>query len=147
MRAADGPRDAWGTRDDMRFNHVAAAAVAAGALAACSVLGGREIDDGGKARDQVLNAPNAAPDLVDQPEASWLRYQTDRRTAPTAPPRCEPAMYAHVIGLLREDLDAATLPEKVRILEHDALATTDYDPDRLTIDLGDDGRVNAIHCG
>lgn len=60
---------------------------------------------------------------------------------------CGAGAFAHLIGQPEDALAPLTLPPGSRVLHPDDVATLDYLPERLNIDIGADGMIAAIRCG
>ncbi len=54
---------------------------------------------------------------------------------------------AHVVGQPEAALADVTLPEGTRVLHPGDVMTMDYNPERLNIDIGEDGAITSVHCG
>ena len=65
---------------------------------------------------------------------------------PAATDACGASGYQSLIG---SQLAAVTLPAGLatRIIEPGQVVTTDYDAERLNVDLDAAGRITGVHCG
>lgn len=131
---------------------IAAIALAAGALAACATMSG-QIEDGGRAARDTVNAPIAAPGSSEEILAEPWRVADrpiagDRANLPQPDkPKCEAQAWTGLLGRTMDELQAMALPQSKRVLAHDALYTDDYVPSRLNIQFDDQGRVARVWCG
>lgn len=72
------------------------------------------------------------------------------------PQRAEDGCGAELLGgYIGRDADAATMTSIAKLVEHDRIrtirhgeaVTMDYRPDRLNVELGEDGRIARVRCG
>lgn len=52
-----------------------------------------------------------------------------------------------LVGQSRAVLAAMTLPSGTRIIEPGMAITEDYRPERMNVEIGEDGRIARIWCG
>ena len=131
-------------------------AVAVGVVAGCATLSG-EIEDGGRAYRETINAPvesNLEPlaaepsiRLLDEPLSDRNARQSARRGGGEPASACQAEMWQHLIGMSEAEATAEDLPEKVRVVPFQALVTMDYLPDRLNLHLDRSGVVFRVVCG
>ena len=134
-----------------------ALAVAVGVIAGCATLTG-EIDDGGRAYRQTIDAPVAAnleplaaePSirLVDEPlpERGAAR-EGARRIGGEPASACQAELWQRLVGMSEAEVRQEALPETYRVVAYDAIITQEYLPDRLTIHLDRNGDVFRVVCG
>lgn len=60
--------------------------------------------------------------------------------------QCGAAEFQHLIGQPQSALDDLELPESTRIIPPGAPVTMDFRPDRLNIQIGEDGLIERVHC-
>lgn len=60
---------------------------------------------------------------------------------------CPAARFQMLVGQLRGEIDASTLPVPYRIYGRDEAVTTDYRPERMNVVIGENGRVERVACG
>jgi hypothetical protein len=63
------------------------------------------------------------------------------------PGTCGASSWASLVGQPRSVLDSIMLPQPVRIREAGSAMTMDYDPARLDVDIGNDGKIARVWCG
>ncbi len=131
-------------------------AVAAGAVAACAALS-RDIDDGGRARRLLEEAPTDAPldRVLAQPslrvvdrsfgdiEKSEPTPSESERSAKT----CRADEWAGLVGRPLGDVDQRLLPEPYRVICYGCLVTQEYMYNRLNLRLDANGLIASIECG
>lgn len=128
-------------------------ALGAGVLAAGCAAFEHDIDDGGRAAEQVFNAPVEGPASDDEFLAQPWRLaegalpERDRSGSGRVAPVCDPNEYARMEGMTEEELSRQRLPENHRIICHGCAVTQDYFPDRVNFFIGPTGVVERITCG
>ncbi|WP_395647536.1 hypothetical protein [Terricaulis sp.] len=65
----------------------------------------------------------------------------------TRPDTCNMAAHRHLVGQSPADIDMGTLPANTRTICYGCLATQDFVPRRLNLQLGRDGKVASLRCG
>lgn len=60
---------------------------------------------------------------------------------------CPAAQFQLLVGQLRGEIDASTLPVPYRIYGRGDAVTMDYRSDRMNIVIGEDNRVEQVTCG
>lgn len=60
--------------------------------------------------------------------------------------QCGAAALQSLVGQPQAVLDAMTFPEGTRIIQPGMPVTMDYRPDRLNIQIGEDGLIKSVHC-
>lgn len=68
-------------------------------------------------------------------------------SSPIAGDRCTANAHRDLIGLDRSAVQASSLPEGARVICHQCAYTEDYQPTRLNVFLGADGKVARLSCG
>jgi hypothetical protein len=69
-----------------------------------------------------------------------------RPAGPAAEDTCGMANFRHLIGKPAAEIDRASLPPRTRIITPDTMVTQDFNPERLNIMTGTDGRVASMRC-
>lgn len=69
------------------------------------------------------------------------------RLPPGGAMSCAPATYQYLVGQNEADIDRDHLPSAFRIICAGCMATRDFNPNRLNIQLGPDQRVASVSCG
>lgn len=69
--------------------------------------------------------------------------------APAEPPgaTCSAASLQHLVGQPESAFDPGGLTEPVRVIHPGEAVTMDFNPGRLNVEIGTDGRIVAIRCG
>lgn len=60
--------------------------------------------------------------------------------------QCGAAALQSLVGQPQSVIDSMTFPDGTRIILPDTPVTMDYRPDRLNIQIGEDGLVESVHC-
>lgn len=60
---------------------------------------------------------------------------------------CPAARFQMLVGQLRGEIDASTLPVPYRIYGRGEAVTMDYRPERMNVVIGNNGRVERVACG
>ncbi len=60
---------------------------------------------------------------------------------------CNAADFTRYVGQPASVLELVDLPENVRVLHHNGVATTDHRPDRVNLEIGADGLISRVWCG
>ncbi|GGH04346.1 MAG TPA: hypothetical protein DF715_08125 [Oceanicaulis sp.] len=60
---------------------------------------------------------------------------------------CPAQQFQLLVGQLRSEIDASTLPVPYRIYGRDEAVTMDYRPERMNVIVGENGRVERVTCG
>lgn len=60
---------------------------------------------------------------------------------------CEMAAHQNLVGQSPADIDMSTLPADTRTICYGCMATQDFVPRRLNLQLGRDGKVASLRCG
>ncbi len=131
-------------------------AVAAGAVAACAALS-RDIDDGGRARRLLEEAPTDAPldrvlaqpslRVVDRSFGDVEKSEPTPSESERAAKTCNADEWAGLVGQPLSAVDQRLLPEPYRVICHGCLVTQEYMYNRLNLRLGPDGRIASVECG
>ena len=130
-------------------------ALAAGMLAACATLSG-EIDDGGRAYRETIDAPIEANLEPSAAEPSITLFSgripsrataEDTRERPKPDSACQAERWQSLIGRTETDARREPLPEVVRVIPYQGMVTQDYLPERLNIYLDSMGMVFRVTCG
>lgn len=64
----------------------------------------------------------------------------------TAQDICGASAFTYLVGAPASGIDQTTLPELVRIITPETMATEDFRPERLNIIVGADGIVGSLAC-
>lgn len=73
--------------------------------------------------------------------------QEDPVVDPSGGRECPAEEFQMLVGQLRGEIDASTLPVPHRIYGRGDAVTMDYRSDRMNIVVGNDGRVERVSCG
>lgn len=60
---------------------------------------------------------------------------------------CNADQYGYLVGQTEAQIDRSRLPKTYRIICAGCMATMDFNPDRLNIQMRPDKRVGAVRCG
>jgi len=60
---------------------------------------------------------------------------------------CDAAAYQFLVGQKETEIEKRRLPGAFRIVCHSCAMTMDFNPQRLTVKLGADGKVESASCG
>jgi hypothetical protein len=60
---------------------------------------------------------------------------------------CDTGAYQYLVGQKEADIEKTRLPGAFRIVCHNCAMTMDFNPQRLTVRLGADGKVESASCG
>jgi len=64
-----------------------------------------------------------------------------------APDACGAAAFTGLLGQPEAALADVVLPPRARVLHPGDVMTMDHNPERLNIDIGEDGAIASIRCG
>lgn len=131
-------------------------AAAAGAVAACAALS-RDIDDGGRAKRLIEEAPTDAPldRVLAQPSVRFVdrRFgetessQSARAESEKSAKSCNADQWQGLVGRPLTDVDQRLLPEPYRVICHGCLVTQEYMYNRLNLRLDASGLIASVSCG
>jgi Peptidase inhibitor I78 family len=60
---------------------------------------------------------------------------------------CDTEAYQYLVGQKEAQIEKTRLPGVFRIVCHNCAVTMDFNPQRLTVSLGPDGKVASARCG
>jgi len=87
---------------------------------------------------------------VDRGNAETVGQSPSQAPSPALPAgedACGASRFQSLIGRHQNDIDRASLPSATRILCHDCMATMDFRPDRLNVELDEREVVTKVRCG
>lgn len=61
--------------------------------------------------------------------------------------RCGAGELQSLVGEPQSVLEGMRFSQPLRVIGYDTAVTMDFNPDRLNIDLGPDGRITRVWCG
>ncbi|WP_294621247.1 I78 family peptidase inhibitor [uncultured Roseovarius sp.] len=73
--------------------------------------------------------------------------QPEAETPPDMAESCGADALQHLLGEPRSAFDSMSVEAPTRILPPGSAMTMDHRPDRLNVDLDEDGRITRIWCG
>jgi hypothetical protein len=125
-------------------------------LAGCATISG-QVDDRGRAYERTNEAPVRAnlepsaaeptiPIFNDRLNTGLGGGRNERAAAATVPV-CQADHWQSLLGLSKADVQGKSLPPSSRVVDWGAKVTQDYQPNRLNVQLDQNGRVYRVVCG